>query len=841
MANIVDGAVLDRELNPEQAAAAKKIDGPMLILAGAGSGKTRAITYKIAHIVSCYNVKPDDILAVTFTNKAAREMKERIHRLLDCNVPFNWMGTFHSVCLKLLRRCLKMKKVIQTMEGGWYDENFSIYDDDDQRRLLKTILKENMGDHCEASELNLELKKVHAAISRYKNTVLYKNGVATLQTPEVVEVNVESAGVEDFIRYPDAKRYAQYYKEYQKELKKSNAMDFDDLLFNTVLMLQQVPDVVNELKRHFQYVIVDEYQDTNDVQYEFLKLVINENKNVTVVGDDDQSIYGWRGANIGIIRNFHCDFAPVTIVKLERNYRSTSNIVQGAGSVIAHNIRPQEMQKVVYSKEEAGDPIRVRHFVDDRSEASTIADLIAVAGPEYYSKTAVFYRTNAQSRALEKALNDRRIPSVIFGGTRFWDRKEIKDILAYLRLMANEKDDAAYLRIINTPPRSIGKTTVENILGLVRMGSGSFWDVLVSEASSASRAAGKLKPFVDLINSWKALVAAGETPLPLLVEKIINDLDYKNFLRKEDELTAPERIANLDEMVNAVREFDEDHPNATLDGFLQEISLLTDADKKLDDSKGHVTLMTIHMAKGLEFHTVHIAGCDEGIFPLIRGSLLLSDEPLREQLEEERRLFYVGCTRAEKKLYLYHAERRFYQGTVRPFAPSRFLGELDPSVVEFTPCIDEGSSSMREDYSFASRSPSPRPNMPPAFARRPSGSTGSYGQSSGFGSSSYGRFSGSYNRPSPVSSSIKKNDKHIVYRNPIKVQKASTSGPQIVYDEYSENPFHAGVKVSHSKYGVGVIMKAYGTGDNARVDVRFARDNVVRTIILKYAALDIVG
>lgn len=819
MANIVDGAVLDRELNPEQAAAAKKIDGPMLILAGAGSGKTRAITYKIAHLVSYHRVEAGRILAVTFTNKAAREMKERIQRLLDCNVPFHWMGTFHSVCLKLLKLCLGKSFVVQALGGNWYDANFSIYDDDDQRKILKEILKEEMGESYDVSDL----KKVHGAISRYKNTILYEHGVATLQTPEVAMANAEFA---------DAERYARYYAEYQKRLRESNAMDFDDLLFNTVLLLQKVPNLAKQLAERFQYVVVDEYQDTNDVQYELLKLLINENKNVTVVGDDDQSIYGWRGANIKIIRNFHRDFAPVTIVKLERNYRSTSNIVQGAGSVIAHNIRPAEMVKKVFSKEEAGDPIRVRHLVDDRSEAGTIADLIAVAGPEFYSKTAVFYRTNAQSRALEKALNDRRIPSVIFGGTRFWDRKEIKDILAYLRLMANEKDDAAYLRIINTPPRSIGKTTVENILGLVRMGSGTFWDVLVSEASSASRAATKLKPFVDLINSWKALVAAGETPLPILVEKIIKDLDYKEFLRKEDELTADERCANLDEMVNAVREFDEEHPGATLDAFLQDISLLTDADKKVDDSKGHVTLMTIHMAKGLEFNTVHIAGCDEEIFPLVRGSLLSTEDSMREQMEEERRLFYVGCTRAEKKLYLYHAERRFYQGTVRPFAPSRFLGELDPTVVEFTPCINEGS-------------PAPRPNMPPAYAHRPATSTGSYGrsfgQSSGFGGSSYGRSSGSYNRPSPVSSSIKKNDKHIVYRNPIKVQKASTSGPQIVYDEYSENPFHAGVKVSHSKYGVGVIMKAYGTGDNARVDVRFARDNVVRTIILKYAALDIVG
>ena len=341
MANIVDGAVLDRELNPEQAAAAKKIDGPMLILAGAGSGKTRAITYKIAHLVSYHRVEAGRILAVTFTNKAAREMKERIQRLLDCNVPFHWMGTFHSVCLKLLKLCLGKSFVVDALGGNWYDANFSIYDDDDQRKILKEILKEEMGESYDVSDL----KKVHGAISRYKNTILYEHGVATLQTPEVAMANAEFA---------DAERYARYYAEYQKRLRESNAMDFDDLLFNTVLLLQKVPNLAKQLAERFQYVVVDEYQDTNDVQYELLKLLINENKNVTVVGDDDQSIYGWRGANIKIIRNFHRDFAPVTIVKLERNYRSTANIVKGAGSVIAHNVRPAEMQKNVFSKEEAG-------------------------------------------------------------------------------------------------------------------------------------------------------------------------------------------------------------------------------------------------------------------------------------------------------------------------------------------------------------------------------------------------------------------------------------------------------------------------------------------------------
>lgn len=831
MANIVDGAVLDRELNPEQAAAAKKIDGPMLILAGAGSGKTRCITYKIAHLVSQHGVEADRILAVTFTNKAAREMKSRIQKLLDCNMNFSWMGTFHSVCLRLLKLCLSKESVVAAMGGQWYDGNFSIYDDDDQKRILKEILKENLGDNFEASEV----KKLHAAISKYKNTILNKGGFALLQTPDIA---LEMA------TFADEEKRAKYYAEYQKRLKESNAMDFDDLLFNTVYMLQKLPKLADQLAQRFRYVVVDEYQDTNDVQYELLKLLINEQKNVTVVGDDDQSIYGWRGANIKIIRNFHRDFAPVTIVKLERNYRSTANIVKGAGSVIAHNIRPQEMQKNVFSKEDAGELIHVRHFMDDRGEASAIADTIAKAGPDFYAKTAVFYRTNAQSRALEKALNDRRIPSVIFGGMRFWDRKEIKDVLAYLRLLANEKDDAAYLRVINTPPRAIGKTTVENILERERNGEGTFWENLLAEANGVGRTAPKLKGFTDLVLNWKALVAAGETPLPILAERIINDVGYKEFLRKEDEITADERIGNLDEMVNAIREFDEEHPGATLDAFLQDISLLTDADKKVDNSKGQVTLMTIHMAKGLEFNTVHIAGCDEEIFPLIRMSSMMSGAEMNEQMEEERRLFYVGCTRAEKQLYLYHAERRFFQGNIRPFAPSRFLKELDPSVVDFKPCFDSGfgggfgGDDFNQDFSGQHFSRPPRPNIPPSSPRRPSGSFGgSSSRPNNFGSHGF-------SRPS-IPNSVKKNDKRIVYRNPIKVaappKPAEASGPRVVFDEFSENPFHPGVRVRHSKYGVGTIVKCYGSGDNARVDVRFGNDPTIRTIILKYAALQIVG
>lgn len=837
MANIVDNAVLDKELNPEQAAAAKKIDGPMLILAGAGSGKTRCITYKIAHLVSQYSVEPDRILAVTFTNKAAREMKSRIQKLLDSNMNFAWMGTFHSVCLKLLKRCLARQDVQTAMGGKWFDGNFSIYDDDDQRRTLKDILKESLGDNLEPSVV----KKVHAVISKYKNSVLKIGNSIQLQTPEYVIDSGES---------DDEKMYAKYYAEYQKRLRTSNAMDFDDLLFNTVYLLQKMPNLVNQLRHWFRYVVVDEYQDTNDVQYELLKFLINENHNVTVVGDDDQSIYGWRGANIDIIRNFHRDFAPVTIVKLERNYRSTANIVKGAGSVIANNKRPAEMEKNVFSKEEAGELIHVRYFLSDpaakllnrkprpldKKEAFAIADTIAKAGKECYAKTAVFYRTNAQSRVIEEALNKYRIPLVIYGGTKFWDRKEVKDILAYMRLLANDKDDAAFLRAINTPSRGIGKTTVDNILEKKKNGGGSFWNCLLAEANGLSRSATKLKFFTDKVESWRKMMADKEISLPIMVRNIVEDINYKGYLEKDDPTTAEDKYGNVEELLNAVADFHAKNTDASLETFLQDIALLTDADKNVDDSVGHVTLMTIHMAKGLEFNTVHIAGCNEGIFPLIRDSLSYSEA--NKQFEEERRLFYVGCTRAEKILYLYYTECRFYQGESRPYGVSKFLEEIDPSVVDKEEIVDNegfsnnaigfGVSDFNQDFSGQLYSRPPRPNIP-SYPRRSS--------SGGFGGNG---FRGSFNRPATVPNSIKKNDKRIVYHNPIKVEKKpEPSGPRIVYDEFSENPFHAGVRVFNKKFGYGTIVSCSGSGETTQATVRFDREGGTRTIVASF--LKIVG
>ncbi len=805
MSCLVDDVLLKKELNQEQSAAALKIQGPMLILAGAGSGKTRAITYKMAHLISAHHVDPSHILAVTFTNKAAREMKERIHQILKVPVQLSWMGTFHSICVRILRLCLSHPASVASL--GWpFTSQFSIYDDDDQKRILKEILKNDLGDAYDANEL----KKVRSIISKYKNTVRkerlpggqYK---LVLQTPAVVEQNANFA---------DEEKMAGYYKAYQKKLSESNAMDFDDLLLNTVDMLQRLPAVAAQLARQFEYVIVDEYQDTNDVQYELLKLLMNDSHNVTVVGDDDQSIYGWRGANIEIIRNFHRDFHPVTIVKLERNYRSTANIVQGAGSVIANNVRPEEMKKVVFSKEEKGDLIRVSYVDEDRREAEKIARTILNAGESIYSETAIFYRTNAQSRALEKALNDFRIPCVIYGGTRFWDRKEVKDILAYLRLLSNPKDDAALLRVINVPARQIGKTTVVQLMESAENHESSLWEELSVQVEQGSRNASKLKGFKEQVDSWLALVNGKETPHPLIAERIIEDTLYLNYLKKEDELTADERALNLDEMINAIREFDEENPEATLDSFLQDISLLTDADKKTENSKEKVTLMTMHMAKGLEFHTVHIAGCDEEIFPLVRSTAMMTQEEQKAQMEEERRLFYVGCTRAKKKLYLYHAARRFWQGTIRPFPPSRFLAEMDSTVVELK---DETSFDLMGSKSFLN---SERERAMPT-AR-------------GF------QRSFTYNRPSS-SSSKNGGTQRIVYKNPIKVPSEKTEGPRMVYDEYSsESPIRPGVKVRHIRFGVGTLIRSSGQGENTRVDVRFT-DGTVRTLVLKFASLEIMG
>lgn len=843
MSRIIDLEVLKKELNEEQFGAASKVDGPMLILAGAGSGKTRAITYKIAHLISHHQVDARRILAVTFTNKAAKEMRHRIGLLLEVkHVPLDWMGTFHSICVRMLRLCLGNPQVIGYL--GWgYNKNFSIYDDDDQRRLLKDIVKPHLGEDLDAAAL----RKIHSAISRFKNDL------GVVKTPQGDRLELQTPErVKNSASFGDEEQMAMFYAEYQKRLMDANAMDYDDLLWRTVEMFQKIPAVAQQFAHRFQYAFVDEYQDTNNVQYALLRSIIDPvRKNVTVVGDDDQSIYGWRGANIGIIRNFSRDFAPVQMVKLEQNYRSTATIVKAAGSVIAKNERPAEMRKEVFSRQEEGDKVLIRKLGDDRAEAESIAKAIVAAGPATYANTAVFYRTNAQSRVLEKAMNDHRLPNVIFGGTRFWDRKEVRDVLSYLRLLSNPKDEAAVLRVINVPPRGIGKTTVEQLQQSAREQGVTLWDALCSTVKQgAGRLAPKLVGFHTLVQD--CLAQAGQLPIPLLAEKIISDTRYKEFLREDDATGADDRIANVDEMINALREFDEEHPDATLDSFLQDISLLTDADSKSEQAKDRITLMTMHMAKGLEYDIVHIAGCDEYVFPLVRRGAMEMQTPAEKKahMEEERRLFYVGATRAKKQLSLYTTARRFWQGSIQPFHMSRFLEEMDPDTL-----------NIEEDVEYSENGQA-SPGMG-SFGQGGFGAKSGYGGNSGgaprtggypgsqsggsgnFGNKTYDRSYGSGNARTHVTGGGSKPVTiRTVYKDPLPSgpSKPKEAGPQVVYDEYSQEnlSFAPGMKVRHARFGTGRVLSSSGSGENTRVEVQF-HDGTVRKLILKYASLDILG
>lgn len=797
---MVDVRRLEQELDEDQSKAALHVDGPMLILAGAGSGKTRAITYKIAHLISFHQVDPRRILAVTFTNKAAREMKERIGKLLEGQAALDWTGTFHSMCMRILRLCLQQPLVSQKL--GWsYSRNFAIYDDDDQKRTLKEVALPHLGE-VDAQEL----RRLAGKISRCKNQLSLQmpdgqTPTVTLQTPEVVRENA---------RFGEEERFAAIYEGYQQKLMAADAMDFDDLMFRVVQMFGKLPNLAAQFAKRFQYVFVDEYQDTNDVQYALLRFLVNEQRNITVVGDDDQSIYGWRGANIAIIRSFHEDFAPVTVVKLERNYRSTGLIVRGAGSVIENNERPESMRKNVYSQLEDGEPIRVNKVLDDRSEAQKIASVIGRLGMNAYGQTAVFYRTNAMSRGLEKALSDLRIPCRIYGGTRFWDRKEVRDILAYLRLLVNVRDDAAFGRIINVPPRSIGKTSLEELHQVAQQKSLGLMETLEwMVETQLSKTAAKLQVFKTLMNELQQTMV--EQPLPLLVEKVLELTHYSDYLHKMDETKAEEREENLLELVNAVREYEEDHPEAGLEAFLQEIALLTDADSKQAEG-GVVTLMTMHMAKGLEFENVHIAGCDEGIFPLVRNAANLKPSEMKAQEEEERRLFYVGATRAMKRLFLYTTTQRFWQGRVLSMSSSRFLGEIDPSTMVLEEDVDSAFMENHSQDRYASQS-----RQGSASGAYPQGQSGYYGRRR--------------------STTIRK-----VYRDPIPLDEPVSSSRKIVADEYSQENlyFQPGMKVHHGRFGEGQIISVQGSGEDARVEVMF-RNGVVRKLVLKYANLSIIG
>lgn len=628
------------ELNPEQKQAVQHFEGPLLIIAGAGSGKTRVITHRIAYLIEHYGISPYNILAVTFTNKAASEMKERVENLVGPNAKFISVSTFHSFCARLLR-----------IEGEHIGitRSFSIYDTDDQQKLAKKICHELNLDDKKFSE-----KMLLGLVSAAKNTLILPEQYPTDSYTETI--------VKDF------------YTLYQKRLLESNAVDFDDLILKTVILFQKRPDILEKYQRRYQFIMVDEYQDTNHAQYVLVSLLAKKHRNLCVVGDDDQSIYSWRNADIRNILEFEKDFPNTTVIKLEKNYRSTNNILQAANTIINNNINRKP--KTLWTDNPEGEKVQLFKASTERDEALFIVNEVNKLLEKGFrlKDMAILYRMNSQSRVLEEALLANNIPYIIYGGIRFYERAEIKDTLAYLRLLENPYDSVCLTRVINTPKRGIGPATLEKIENAHRNWGGSYLDTLL-RAKSIPNLGSKIAAISDFAQLWHYLsTKAADGNITQLVEAIWEKTGYMDKLKQENTEESLSRLDNLKEFLSVTRSYEDRAGSETsLSGFLEEIALVSDIDR-YSDTQDAISLMTIHAAKGLEFPVVFITGLEEGIFPLSRS---LYDETL---LEEERRLCYVAITRAKSVCYLTYAETRFLWGQTSFNSPSRFVEELPENV-----------------------------------------------------------------------------------------------------------------------------------------------------------------
>ncbi len=632
-------------LNDRQRQAVELIDGPLLVLAGAGAGKTRVLTYRIANIIDQKKARPYQVLALTFTNKAASEMKQRILELVGEGANDIWMGTFHSFCLRVLRR---------HADVVGYTPDFVIYDTADQRTLLKSIMKQ-----LNISDKELSISHVKAVISDAKNKLM--------SVEKFTDLNKD-----DFVK----KRIAPIYQRYNNQLKDNNAMDFDDLIVNAIYLFKKSADVLNYYQNKFHYIHVDEYQDTNYIQYLLVKQLSAVHQNICVVGDGDQSIYGWRGADIGNIRNFDKDFPAANVVLLEQNYRSTKRILDLANGVIKNN--PVRRAKNLWTNNQTGDLIQYYCAPDGDEEAHFVADQIleAIGNGASFNDFAVLYRTNAQSRIFENAFNRQAIPYSIIGGRKFYERLEIKDMLAYLRFIANPNDGISLQRIINVPKRGIGATTLTRLEQLATMHQLSVFQAIgyAVENNALSRRAltglNKFYQFVAPLIEQRATAKGSD-----ILKAVIEQSGYRDLLQLEQTTQAQARLENIEELYNQIVAFEEKRDSTDLNLFLQEISLLSAQDEIDDDQTGRVLLMTIHAAKGLEFPVVFLVGLEERLFP---SAMALEAD---DGLDEERRLCYVGITRAEKKLYITHASMRHQFGNLRVNQVSRFIDEMPKDLI----------------------------------------------------------------------------------------------------------------------------------------------------------------
>mgnify|MGYP001623012452 FL=1 len=637
-------------LNDMQKKAVYQTEGPVLILAGAGSGKTRVLTHRIAYLIEEKGVNPWNILAITFTNKAAGEMRERVDQLVGFGSESIWVSTFHSACVRILRRFI---------DRLGYDTNFTIYDTDDQKSLMKEV--------CRYLQIDTKMYKERALLSAISSA---KNEMISPQ-----EFRLEAEG--DFSR----KKIAEVYEEYEKQLQANNALDFDDLLVKTVQLFQTQPDVLEYYQERFRYIMVDEYQDTNTVQFRLIQILSAKYRNLCVVGDDDQSIYKFRGANIRNILNFEEEFPDAVVIKLEQNYRSTSNILNAANAVIHNNHGRKD--KTLWTENPEGKKLTCRQFDNAYDEADFIAGEIQKKVKEEgasYKDCAVLYRTNAQSRMFEERFVSTNIPYKVIGGVNFYARREIKDLLAYLRTIENGRDDLAVRRIINVPKRGIGLTSINRVQEYAIQKEIGFYEALLAAdlIPNIGRAVSRLESFTALIEHFKE-ESGRLTPLALLND-IIETLDYEAYLEEIDMEDAESRIENVEELKSKVASYEEEcgqrGEQPTLAGFLEEVALVADIDN-LDEESDYVVLMTLHSAKGLEFPYVFLAGMEDGLFPSYMT--ITSDDPM--ELEEERRLCYVGITRAMKELTLTCARRRMVRGETQYNKASRFLKEIPEELI----------------------------------------------------------------------------------------------------------------------------------------------------------------
>ena len=739
-------------LNDKQKEAVLHFEGPLLILAGAGSGKTRVLTHRIAYLIEEHQVPPYHILALTFTNKAANEMRERVNNIIEYGAGSIWVSTFHSTCVRILRRFI---------DHLGYDNAFTIYDSDDQKSLMKDICK----------QLNIDTKK-------YKERT-FLNAISSakdeLKTPEQY--------ADEVAKEYNKKIFGRVYKEYQKRLKQNNALDFDDLIMLTVQLFQQNAEILNHYQERFPFILVDEYQDTNTVQFELIRLLAMKYKNLCVVGDDDQSIYKFRGANIYNILNFEKHFEDAKVIKLEQNYRSTQNILDAANSVISNNVGRKD--KRLWTDNGAGDRITFEQLESGFEEADYVARSIARLvrkGEARYKDCAVLYRTNAQSRLFEEKFIATNIPYKIVGGVNFYARKEIKDILAYLKTIDNGHDDLAVKRIINVPKRGIGATSINKVTDYALEKGIDFYTALryVDEVPGMARSAGKIKPFVMFIQSLRA--RAEMDSVSQLIQAIIDETGYVDELKAEGTDEAEQRIENIDELINKAVDYEQGEENPTLSGFLEEVALVADIDG-LDENSDYVVLMTLHSAKGLEFPNVYLAGMEDGLFP---SYMSITSDDATSEIEEERRLAYVGITRAKEHLTITSARMRMVRGETQFNKVSRFVKEIPRELM-----AGEVYEPKRRDDDLERNSQSTYRKAKEAFKKTPT-----YG-------TEYATTFNTQRTRTPVYTPVS---------NQKSFASANTTGGL---------SYKVGDRVSHIKFGAGEVMAIVEGGRDYEVTVDF--------------------